>query len=523
MPGTTNMPSSSQHPECPEQAGGRQTPALELLYEIAHLLDEAGELSQVLEGVLASMARHMGMLRGTVTLLNRASDEIVTDVAYGLSASEQERGRYQVGEGVTGQVVKTGKPMVVPRISQAPLFLDRTGARKSLKRSDISFICVPIKLGSVVVGALSADRAFSDADPDRTLEGDVRYLSIIAFMIAYNVAVRRSKQEEENRKEALEGRSLNIIGNSRAMALVFDMIGQVSKSDATVLLCGESGVGKEVVAEAIHKDSLRANEALIKVNCAALPETMLESELFGHEKGAFTGAIAHRKGRFELAHRGTIFLDEIGDISQSAQVKLLRILQQKEFERIGGTETIKSDVRIIAATHRNLEASVGQGTFRQDLYYRLNVFPIYVPPLRERRTDVLLLADYFVEKYARANGKDVRRISTSAIDMLMAYHWPGNVRELENCMERAVLLSNDHVIRGHHLPPTLQTAEASDTSSARTLQDTLDSLERDLVHDALKAAQGNIAKAARSLGVSERVLGLRVKKYSIDARRYRTS
>jgi Nif-specific regulatory protein len=296
----------------------------------------------------------------------------------------------------------------------------------------------------------------------------------------------------------------------------------VAKSDTTVLLRGESGVGKELVAHAIHYNSRRADKPFVKVSSAALPETIIESELFGHEKGSFTGAIAQRRGRFELASGGTLFLDEIGDLSPATQIRLLRVLQEKEFERVGGTETVKTDVRIIAATNRDLETLIEEGRFRQDLYYRLNVFPIHVPPLRDRKTDIMLLADHFVEKYSRAHGKNVRRISTPAIDMLVSYHWPGNVRELENCIERAVLLSADEVIHGHHLPPTLQTAEATGTVPPSDLQAALDGVEREMILDALKSSRGNMAKAARGLGISERLMGLRIRKHGIEPMRFRT-
>jgi Nif-specific regulatory protein len=325
-------------------------------------------------------------------------------------------------------------------------------------------------------------------------------------------------------KERLKDRfrPANIIGNSKVMQAVYDLIAQVSKSNTTVLIWGESGTGKELVANAVHYNSLRASKPFIKVNCAALPETVIESELFGHERGAFTGAIGQRKGRFELAHGGSIFLDEVGDLSPATQIKLLRVLQEKEFERVGGITTLKTDVRIIAATNRNLEKLVEGKKFREDLYYRLNVFPIYMPPLRERKTDILLLADYFVEKYSKANHKNTRRISTPAIDMVMSYHWPGNVRELENCIERAVILTNDDVIHGHHLPPTLQTAEATGTISGSNFQETLNNLERELILDALKSSRGNQTKAAQMLGLTERLMGLRVKKYKIDTKRFRT-
>ena len=299
------------------------------------------------------------------------------------------------------------------------------------------------------------------------------------------------------------------------------MISQVSKSNATVLIRGESGTGKELVANAIHYNSLRSKNPFVKVNCAALPSNLIESELFGHEKGAFTGAIRQKRGKFELAHKGTVFLDEIGSIGMDVQVKLLRVLQEKEFERVGGYETIKADVRIMAATNKNLEQAVEEETFRGDLYYRLNVFPIYMPPLRERKTDILLLADYFLEKYAKENHKDIRRFSTPAIDTLIQYHWPGNVRELENCIERAVLLCDEGVIHGYHLPPTLQTAEESDTLPGRSLEDAQANLEREMIIDALKTTRGNMAKGAQILRTTERKFAYKVKKHGIDYRLYR--
>jgi len=502
---------------------------LSLLLEVSQALDTSMDLREVVGPVLKLVAKHMGMMRGTITLLDRETGDLFIEAAHGLSTSQQERGRYRSGEGVTGKVVQSGRPVVVPRISDEPMFLDRTRARRKLSKKDISFICVPIKLGNEAIGALSADRLFSDAV---SFEEDVRLLRIIASMIAQAVRLRRSAQEERRRlleentrlQEELKSRfhPSNIIGNSKAMQMVYDLIARVSKSDATVLIRGESGVGKELVAHSVHYNSLRASKPFVKVNCAALPETVIESELFGHEKGAFTGALAQRKGRFELASGGTIFLDEIGDFSAATQIKLLRVLQEKEFERVGGTATLKADVRVIAATSRDLEELMEAETFRQDLYYRLNVFSIHVPPLRERKADVMLLADFFVERYSKANRKNVRRISTSAIDMLTSYHWPGNVRELENCIERAVLLTNDDVIDGYHLPPTLQTAEASGTAHAGTLKETLENVERGLILDALKSARGNRARAARELGISERIMGLRVEKYGIDARRFRT-
>ena len=507
----------------------REIHELTLLLEISQTLDRILDLRDAVAPILQAMARHMGMLRGTIALLNPETGEISIEAAYGLSTSQQERGRYKLGEGVTGKVVATGRPAVVPRVSQEPLFLNRTGARRRLRRKDVSFICVPIRLGNEAVGALSADRLFAE---EISLEEDVRLMSIIASMIAQAVRLRQSAMAERQRlmeenlrlQEELKDRfrPANIIGNAKTMQAVYDQIAQVARSQTTVLLRGESGVGKELVAHAIHFSSDRAAKPFIKVNCAALPETLIESELFGHERGAFTGAIAQRKGRFELAHGGTIFLDEIGDLSAHTQIRLLRVLQEREFERVGGTETIRTDARIIAATNRNLEEMIEEGRFRQDLYYRLNVFPIHIPPLRDRKTDIPLLADYFVERYSRIHHKDIKRVSTPAIDMIMSYHWPGNVRELENCLERAVLVSNDDVIHGHHLPPTLQTAEATGTLPAGDLQAALDNLEREMILDALKSSRGNMAKAARALGITERLMGLRARKHGVDYRRFRT-
>jgi Nif-specific regulatory protein len=513
-----------------ESRARREVQELSLLFEISRTLERSLDLREVAEPLLKAMAQTMGMLRGTLTLLNRETGEIFIEAAHGLSVSQRERGRYRPGEGVTGQVVQTGRPAVVPRISEEPLFLDRTGARGRMDREDISFICVPIKLGQEVIGALSADRLF---DENVSFEEDVRLLSIVASMIARAVRLRQQAEEQRQRlleenvrlQEALKERfrPSNIIGESRAMQGVYDLIGRVSGSDATVLIHGESGTGKELVANAIHYNSPRAEKPFIRVNCGALPETVLESELFGHEKGAFTGALARRKGRFELARGGSIFLDEVGDFSAATQVKLLRVLQEREFERVGGAETVKADVRVIAATNRDLEELIAAGEFRRDLYYRLNVFPIYLPPLRERRTDIPLLADRFVEKYGAANEKSIARISGPAMDMLMAYDWPGNVRELENCIERAVLLTTDEVIHAHNLPPSVQTAHGPAGAGAEGLQAALDNLEREMILEALRASGGNKAAAARALGVTERVMGLRVEKHGIDPKRFRTS
>ncbi len=501
---------------------------LSLLFAISQILDSSLDLRAVVEPVLEAVTRSLGMKFATLTLLNRQTGKIAIEAAYGLSASQKRRGKYKLGEGITGEVIETGKASIVPKISVEPRFLDRTGARRTPDSEDLSFVCVPIKVGLEVVGALSGDHPVAALS---YLQEEARILSVIASLIAQAVRLHQLAQEERDRllqenvrlQNELKDRfrPSNIIGNSEAMQEVYKLISQVSPNDTTVLLRGESGTGKELVAHALHYASPRATKPFVKVNCAALPEGTIESELFGHEKGAFTDAVASRKGRFELAEGGTLFLDEIGDLSPAMQIKLLRVLQEKEFERVGGTATIRADVRLITATNRVLEDLIQREQFRRDLYYRLNVFPIHIPPLRERRTDILLLADYFAEHYSLKAHKNVRRISTPAIDMLMGYHWPGNVRELENCIERAVLLSNDDVIHGHHLPPSLQTAEATGTAPRETLRVALDRVEKELLVEALRSSRGSMAAAAASLGITERIIGLRVRKFCIPFRRFR--
>lgn len=499
-----------------------------LLYEISKALSEDLDLKKSLYRVLDILAEAMDMVRGTITILDPLRNEIFIEAAHGLSLSKAGRIRYKLGEGITGQVIETGKPIAIPKISEEPRFLNRTSSRKKSPGRELSFICVPIKRGKQVIGALSVDKPYTESY--RLKEGR-KLLSVVATMVARqvinleNIRLEKEQLRDENRRlrNELENkyRTTDIIGNSNKMREVFQMISQVCQSNATVLIRGESGTGKELVANSIHYNSLRAQNPIVKVNCAALPQTLIESELFGHEKGAFTGAIRQKLGKFELAQKGTLFLDEVGTIGLDVQVNLLRVLQEKEFERVGGHRTIKTDVRIIAATNKNLEQAVEEGHFRGDLYYRLNVFPIYLPPLRERRTDVLQLADHFLEKYAGENNKAIRRFSTPAIDMLMDYHWPGNVRELENCIERAVLLCEEGVIHSYHLPPTIQTGTESNTLPAFSLEDAVANLERDMIVDALKNTRGNATAAADILKTTVRKFAYKTHRYNIDYRDYR--
>lgn len=421
------------------------------------------------------------------------------------------------------EVLRTWKPKMLPIVSfDSARFHGTFQIDRQLQLYCLSH---PIKLGEKKMGTLTVVKvSHGNFEP----KAEQAFLSVLCSMIAQAAMINRFYPDHELGDMAMAATAgklpfdrSHIIGNSKAMEGLFELLQQVAGAETTVLISGESGVGKEQIADALHRNSPRRGKAFVKVNCAALPEMLLESELFGHEKGAFPGAHAVKKGRFELAQGGTIFLDEIGDLSPATQIKLLRVLQGREFERLGGVTPIQSDVRIIAATNRDLEKLIDQNLFRQDLYYRLNVFPIHVPPLVERKTDIMPITDFFIEKYRKIHNKNIRRISTPAIDMLTSYHWPGNVRELENCVERAVLLTNEGVIRGHHLPPSLQIAESAGVESGQNLRTMLESMERELILDSLKSSKGNMAKASRDLGLTERVMGLRARKYQLDPKNFR--
>jgi len=500
---------------------------MDLLFEVARSLTSSLDLRATLESILGLLSKLMKLERGTITLVDPETETLSIEMAHGLSEEARRRGIYRIGEGITGRVVATGEAEVVPDISKDPRFLDRTKARGDISKIKLSFLCVPIKLGSEVLGALSVDKPLREGSE---FHEELRLLNITSSVIAQALRLHGMMKRDKEKllrenirlrrelKDRYEYRS--IVTRSSRMKQVLETIEQVSKSNATVLVRGESGTGKELVANAIHYNSTRASKPFITVNCAALPEQLLESELFGHEKGAFTGATRRKEGRFEWADGGTLFLDEIGDFPPSTQVKLLRVVQAREFERLGGRETIRVNVRIIAATNKNLEEEVAKGRFREDLYYRINVFPIFLPPLRERKEDIILLADHFLKKYSAENLKDIKRISTPAIDMLMSYHWPGNVRELENCIERAVLVCNEGVIRAQHLPPSLQTADASQTKYPGTLPEAVANIEREMIMEALKTTKGHQGKAAKLLGVTERILGYKIKRYGISPRIY---
>jgi Nif-specific regulatory protein len=436
----------------------------------------------------------------------------------------ETHGSYRRGEGITGRVLESGLPAVIPDIADDPDFEDRIHRRRERGGlAGVAFVCVPIRLEREVIGTLSADR---ESDCALDLVDTERVLAVVAGLIAHHVQLAREATrhqerlaEENLRLRAALGERMrpeNIIGTSPAMRSVYTRIAQVAPTPMTVLIRGESGTGKELVASAIHFSSPRRNKPFVRVHCAALNENLLESELFGHEKGAFTGATQRRIGRIEEAEGGTLFLDEVGEIPPSMQVKLLRVLQEREYQRVGSNQTRQADIRLVTATNRDLEAEVNAGNFRQDLFYRIQVFPIHLPSLRERREDVLVLANHFLRKHGPLVGKPAHRISTPAIDALMAYHWPGNVRELEHAIQYALVLSQDGVIHGRDLPPTLALPDGQQEGPpAGSLTSQVERLERDLISDALKRSGGNLAGAARELGVTARILRYKARQLGV--------
>ncbi|HXZ44518.1 MAG TPA: nif-specific transcriptional activator NifA [archaeon] len=509
---------------------------LSTLYEISKILGSSLDLERSLTGILRILDSFMGMRKGTILLYDATTGELSIRLAHGMTPEEIARGKYQVGEGILGKVIRHGLPMVIPDIGQEPEFLDHTPSRRDLTQP-AAFIAVPIKVGGETVGVLTADRLFGE---EMSLEEDVRVLTIVASHIGQAVNLHRHVIRERegliertrSLQEALRTRYRldNIVGQSKRMREIYEAVEQVSQTRATVLIRGESGAGKELIARAIHFNSPRAAGPFVKLNCAALPQSLLESELFGHEKGAFTGAIAAKKGRFELADGGSLFLDEIGDMPMPVQVKLLRVLQERCFERVGGTRTIAVDVRIIAATHQDLEAAIERGELREDLYYRLNVVPLLLPPLRQRREDIPLLIEHFLAKSNRENNRKVR-ITGRALQVMLDYDWPGNVRELENCVERMVVMTRRRLVLPEDLPLLVEIPPAeSEGPRPRTSHrrgrvppnatpigtaSNLRELERQQVIRALAQSRGVQAKAAVILGITPRQLGYRMRKYGI--------
>jgi Nif-specific regulatory protein len=545
----------------------RSDQELDILEKISQILGGGLELHEVFGRAMTLLVERLGIVRAALVLLDPATEQLETVASVGLTVAERQRGRYAVGEGVTGEVLATGQPAVIPDVSQHPSFLNRTRSRPVRGEEDaaesdapaaappdpqthqLAFICIPISDGERLVGTIGVDKPFVDQDQ---LDADARLLRIIAGLFAQTVRVhnliRLEKDQWAAEREQLTGqlrskyRFDNIIGSSPAMLDVLSIIAQVASSRATVLLLGETGCGKELIAKAIHYNSPRKEKALVRVNCGALSPQLLESELFGHVKGAFTGAVRDKVGRFEAADGGTIFLDEVGTLDPQLQVALLRVLQEREFERVGDHRTMKTDVRVIAATNLQLEEEVRKGTFREDLYYRLNVVTVHLPPLRARREDIPRLIDHFLDIYNRENQRSVRKISREVLNTMLRYPWPGNVRELENCIERAVVLSQGEDLTEELLPLQIRlfaqqtrgdtTDESIEALTGKLAEHAIkqyqmydgqvyslliEEVERQLLRESLRHNDGVKVRTADFLGINRNTLNKKVKELGIEA------
>ncbi|MCX7793725.1 MAG: sigma 54-interacting transcriptional regulator [Thermodesulfovibrionales bacterium] len=493
----------------------RKNRELTALFEVSKVLSSSFDLEENLYQALKILSDHLELKRGTITLFDPLTSELKIAVAYGLTKEQIARGKYRLGEGIVGRVVEAGAPMIVPDISKEPMFLNRTKAR--LKKENISFICVPVKIKNEVLGVLSADRIF---DERISFEEDLRVLNIVATLIGQAIMLHKKFEEEKRKREELSMelkghfRFSNIISVSDKMEDIIKTCLKIARTKAAVLLRGESGTGKELFAKAIHYESDRAKGPFVAINCAAIPENLLEAELFGYERGAFTGASSSKPGKFELADGGTIFLDEIGDLSFSLQAKLLRVLQEHSFERLGGTKTLKIDVRVIAATNRNLEEMVRNGDFREDLYWRLNVVPLFLPPLRERKEDIPVLIEYFLKRFNKEYSKNVS-LTSRCLERLVNYRWPGNVRELENTIERLVLLTDKDTISEEDLPLFIKEDISLAVNKSGCLKVEIEEIEKKRIEEALIKTNYNQSEAARLLGITQRQIGYKIKKYGI--------
>lgn len=540
----TDISEMSDNKECQACALTFAYNEIKLLYDIAVMLASTSNVTETIEKGMRLLKRNSYLDRCTLLMLS--DDGTVLELYASIDLNEQQRKRavYKLGEGATGLAAQSAEPVVIENIHNNINYLNKIG---TVTTRSISFVAVPILQDDGVIGVISANIHESTA---MNFDDIVRMLTIVGSLFGGTLAVqRRFAKEKESLNElktyykdqALsEYKFENIIGRSTKMRQIFSMLETVAPSDATILVRGETGTGKELIATAVHNLSKRKNGPLIKLNCAAISETLLESELFGHEKGAFTDAKEMRKGRFELADGGTLFLDEIGDISASLQVKLLRILQEQEFERVGGSKTVKTDVRLVAATNRNLEEMVKKGEFREDLFYRLNVIPVNLPPLRERFEDVKLLIEHYMQKFMKEHRKQMR-LSKQALELLLDYPWPGNIRELQNMIERIILICPEGEVTpemlNHVLPFNYQKMHMSEpepvhvpeatsiavspqekqTETAPMLTKTsLQDMEKESIIQALIDHRGIQTKAAAQLGMTARQIGYKIKKYGID-------
>jgi Nif-specific regulatory protein len=487
---------------------------LSALASVGQELVAGGTLAEGFQRAMRLLDQRLGAKRAALLLAEGEQRPLTVDATYGI---EQGGLRPRHGAGVAGRVAQSALPIVVPSVAREPMALSELAEPSAWREAGFCLVSVPVSVGRRCVGALSV---YFSVDAGSSPRAHLGVVQLLASFIAQSLRPPSSRQLPASETTESSGRGAfeyaNMIGASQAMRQVYEEIGQVARTTATVLVLGESGTGKELIAQAIHANSDRADRPFIKINTAAFPDALFESELFGYERGAFTGAVGRKKGRLDRAQGGTLFLDEIGDLPMATQAKLLRVLQSRDYERLGGTETLRADVRLIAATNKDLTTAVTAGTFREDLYYRLNVFTITAPPLRDRRGDVPALAQYFLERFARDHRRSVRRISSGALERLTSYEWPGNVRELENAIERAIVSCSGTVIEESHLPERMRGSREEHFPARLTLAEAVAQVERRMIEEALLASRGNLAKASRVLGTTERILRYKVGKYGLS-------
>jgi Nif-specific regulatory protein len=490
---------------------------------------EKGTLLELCNNTLKKLKHDLNLQKCTLYLLDDNRQKLSIFTSVDLTKTQMGMGQYKLGEGATGLAGESREPVVIENVYNNIVFLNKAGSRN---HDCISYIAVPMVIEDELVGVLGVHL---NRDSGLSFDETIEVLTIVSSLLAHNIVIHKEieiekktlkNQNEYYKREILQEYNFeNIIGTSENIQKVFDIIKKVSKSKATVLIRGESGTGKELIASAIHNLSDRKDGPFIKLNCAAITETLLESELFGHEKGAFTDAKATRSGRFELADGGTLFLDEIGDVSANLQVKLLRVLQEQEFERVGGAKTIKVNVRLIAATNRNLEDMISKNQFREDLFYRLNVIPLFLPPLRDRAEDLDLLVCSFLEKFSKLHKKELV-FTKEALLLMHNYNWPGNIRELENTIERIVLMSESKIVDDelictflpylNRVEKSVESKRIEPINSDKILtQDDIFELERESIVKALKQCGGVQKDAAKILGLTARQLGYKIQKYEI--------
>jgi Nif-specific regulatory protein len=484
------------------------------LKEISTWVNSVLDLDQLLELIIDTATRMMEAKASSLLLLDKKSKRLHFKVATGEKGDEVRQFELRLGEGFAGHVAETGEPLLITDVSKDPRWFRRISDYTGFETKSIA--CVPMKLDNEIIGVVEI---IDKEDGTAIRPEDMKTLSVFAELASMAISNARKidqvKKENQDLREEL-GSRYQIIGESRALQKVLSDAFKVANSKTTTLILGESGTGKELLARLIHYSGPRKNEPLIVLNCAALPESLLEAELFGYEKGAFTGAASRKIGRFEHADGGTLFLDEIGEMSTGMQAKLLQVLQEGVFYRVGGQGPLSVDVRIISATNRDIEQEVQEGTFREDLYYRLNVVKIQMPPLRDRKEDIPLLAGYFLNIFKQESGHPALRVSEAAMAKMTDYNWPGNVRELKNAMERAVVMGNGHEIRPEDLPILSSKPLESGMKVGMTLKDAIDQFKMRFIEMNLEHTNGNRSEAAKIMEIQRTYLSRLIAQYGLE-------